>query len=115
MRKRVARMAVPAERDLAAVWARTTGTLALAGGGAARFRANVARLRHKLESAADEVAREQVAYEALAETLGYSRNAGPMQELARAVPLRALTPHLSAGERSLLSEEGRSPHPSPLP
>src|SRR5438552_15462519 len=36
MRKRVAQVAVPAERDLAAIWARTTGTLALAGGGAVR-------------------------------------------------------------------------------
>jgi hypothetical protein len=61
---------------------------ALLAGGAARFRANVARLRHDLELAPDEAAREQVVYEALAETLGYSRNAAPLRALARAVPLR---------------------------
>src|SRR5919199_3947775 len=36
MRKRVARVEVPSERDLAAVWARTAGTLPLAGGGTVR-------------------------------------------------------------------------------
>src|SRR5437764_15453099 len=36
MRKRVTEVPVPPERELAAVWARTTGTLALAGGGAVR-------------------------------------------------------------------------------
>src|SRR5207249_12102705 len=86
---------------------------ALLAAGEMRFRANVARLRHELEAAADQAAQEQVAYEALAETLGYSRNAAPMRELARAVPLRALIPQLLAGGSSPLSEgEGMSRAPA---
>ena len=75
----------------------------LEAAGESRFRANVARLREALAAAADPLAREQVAYEALAEALGYSRNSQPLRTLAQAMPLqtiRRLEPPASAtGER----------------
>ncbi len=59
----------------------------LEGAGEARFRANAVRLREALAAAADDAAREQVAHEALAEALGYSRNSEPLRVLAQALPL----------------------------
>jgi hypothetical protein len=64
---------------------------AVVGAGAARFDATVERLRRQLSATAAPEDWEQVAYEWIAEALGFERNAAPMRDLAAVVPLATVT------------------------